>query len=93
MKIKVGYSGLARAAAGRGAEELELPAHADVRMLIAEVARRYGPPMQPLLATTDKGVPAVLAFVGERQVSWEAPLALKDGDEVMLLSPISGGAE
>jgi molybdopterin converting factor small subunit len=91
MKIKVGYSGLARAAAGRGAEEIELPAGADVRALIAEVAKRYGSPMQPLLATTDKGAPAVLAFVGERQVSWESPALLKDGDEVMLLSPIAGG--
>ncbi len=93
MKIKVGYSGLARAAAGRGADEIELPAAADMRMLLAEVARRYGAPMQPLLATTDKGVPAVLAFVGERQVSWESPVVLKEGDEVMLLSPIAGGAE
>lgn len=93
MKIKVGYSGLARAAAGRGAEEIELPAAADVRMLIAEVARRYGAPMQPLLAMNENCVPAVLAFVGDLQVSWESPVVLKEGDEVMLLSPISGGAE
>jgi len=38
-----------------------------------------------------RSAPAVLVFVGEEQVRWEAPPVLKDGDEVMLLSPISGG--
>jgi hypothetical protein len=35
--------------------------------------------------------PAVLTFVGEEQVRWDAPPMLNDGDEIMLLSPISGG--
>jgi molybdopterin converting factor small subunit len=91
MKIKVAYSGLARAAAGRGAEEFELPPAADLRTLLAEVARRHGLAIQPLLENGPTGAPPILAFVGEQQVDWHSPAPLKDGDEVMLLSPIAGG--
>jgi hypothetical protein len=38
-----------------------------------------------------RGAPAILVFVGEQQVAWDAPPALTDGDEIMLVSPISGG--
>jgi len=91
MKLTVRYSGLARAAAGKASEEIDLPAPADLRTLLAELSRRHGPAMHPLLAIGDHGAPAVLAFVGDQQVTWQSPVALKEGDEIMLLSPISGG--
>lgn len=91
MKVKVGYGGLARAAAGRASEEFDLDAAVGVRDLLAEIARRHGANMHSLLATGARGAPAVLMFVGDAQVVWETPPRLKDGDDVMLLSPISGG--
>jgi molybdopterin converting factor small subunit len=91
MKLTVRYSGLARAAAGKASEEIDLPAPADLRTLLAELSRRHGAAIQPLLATGEHGAPAVLAFVGDQQVTWQSPVALKEGDEIMLLSPISGG--
>jgi molybdopterin converting factor small subunit len=91
MKVTVGFSGLARAAAGRPSEEIELDSTADVRQLLAEIARRHGQPMQSLVDPGPLGVPAVLVFVGGAQVAWQTPSRLKNGDDVMILSPISGG--
>ena len=92
MKLNVSYSGQARAAAGCGSEEFELPAAATLRDLLPAIASRHGERMETLLETTPaRGAPAVLVFVGEEQVRWETPPVLKDGDDVMLLSPISGG--
>jgi MoaD family protein len=91
VRLKVSYSGQARAAAGCGSEEFELPATATLHDLLLAIASRHGERMAELLDFKNRGAPAVLVFVNEEQVSWEAPPVLKDGDEVMLLSPISGG--
>jgi hypothetical protein len=47
--------------------------------------------MQSLLAPTERGAPAALIFIGDEQVTWQSPITLKDRDDVMILSPISGG--
>jgi len=92
VKLKVSYSGQARAAAGCGSESFELPAPATLHDLLLATASRHGERMKALLETSPaRSAPAVLVFVGEEQVRWDAPPVLKDGDEVMLLSPISGG--
>lgn len=92
MKLNVSYSGQARAAAGCGTEEFELPTAATLRDLLLAIASRHGERIKSLLATNpERGAPALLVFVGEEQVRWDAPPMLKAGDEVMLLSPISGG--
>lgn len=93
MKLKVSYSGQARAAAGCGSEEFELPGAATLHDLLLAIASRHGERVTALLETTpERRAPAVLVFVGEESVRWETPPPLlKDGDEVMLLSPISGG--
>ena len=92
MKLRVSYSGQARAAAGCGSEEFELPASATLRDLLQAIASRHGEHMKALLEINPaRCAPAVLTFVGEEQVRWDAPPMLNDGDEIMLLSPISGG--
>ena len=92
MTVRVSYSGQARSAAGCASETIELPsAGATFGGLLAEIARRHGPAMAALVKSKQRGAPAVLVFVGEHQVSWDAPPILNDGDEIMLVSPISGG--
>jgi molybdopterin converting factor small subunit len=82
MTVTVGYSGQARAAAGRAREIVELADRATVEVLLAELVNRYGDAMGAV-------APALLVFVGEEQVGRE--VALTDGADVMLLSPIAGG--
>jgi molybdopterin converting factor small subunit len=93
VKLRVSYSGQARAAANCGSEQFELPASATLHDLLPAIASRHGEPMKALLEINPaRGGPVVLVFLGEEQVRWDAPPPpLKDGDEVMLLSPISGG--
>jgi molybdopterin converting factor small subunit len=91
MKLRIRYSGQARSAAGCAFEAAELSSAATLHDLLAEVARRHGEKMAALLEFKPHGAPAVLVFVGEEQVAWAAPPVLKDGDEIMLVSPISGG--
>ena len=91
MKLTVSYSGQARAAASRASEGVDLPAGSTLHDLLLHLSSRHGEPMAALLHSAQRGAPAVLIFVGEQQVRWDAPPPLKDGDHVMLLSPISGG--
>ena len=92
MRLKVSYSGQARAAAGCGSEDFELPNATTLRELLLAIASRHGERMAALVETAARGAPAVLVFIGGEQVIWEAPPpVLKDGGEVMLVSPISGG--
>ncbi len=70
-----------REAAGAGRLDLELPAGARVRDVIAEIARRH-----PLVA---EGRRVVIAKNRE-YVDLDEPLG--DGDEVALIPPVSGGA-
>ena len=91
MKLKITYSGQARSTAGCANEVVELPAAATLRELLAVIAARHGERMTSLLNVKERGTPAVLVFVGEEQVTWDAPRPLNDGDEIMLVSPISGG--
>jgi molybdopterin converting factor subunit 1 len=70
-----------REAAGVGHFELELPAGATVRDVIAEITRRH-----PLVA---QGRQVVIARNRE-YVKPDEPLA--EGDEVALIPPVSGGA-
>jgi molybdopterin converting factor small subunit len=91
MRVSVAYSGQARSAAGCATEAVELPAAATLRTLLAEIVSRHGDQMAALLEFKQRGAPAILVFVGEEQVAWDAPPSLTDGDEIMLVSPISGG--
>ncbi|MDB5322782.1 MAG: hypothetical protein JWN40_4413 [Phycisphaerales bacterium] len=91
MKFKVTYSGQARSTAGCANEVVELPAAATLRELLAAIAARHGERMAALLNFKERNTPAVLVFVSDEQVTWEAPPPLNDGAEIMLVSPISGG--
>jgi molybdopterin converting factor small subunit len=92
VRLTGSYSGQARAAAGCGSEVFELPPAATLRDLFLAIGSRHGERMATLVESSARGAPAaVLVFVGEEQVQWEAPPILNDDDEIMLVSPISGG--
>jgi molybdopterin converting factor small subunit len=91
MRVKVAYSGQARFAAGCATEEMEFSAASTLRTLLDEIVSRHGDHMAALLEFKQRSTPSVLVFVGEDQVSWEAPPVLNDGDEIMLVAPIAGG--
>jgi molybdopterin converting factor small subunit len=78
-------------AAGCAAEAVDFGDSSSVRDLLEELSRRHGRPMAALLEFKERAAPAVLVFVGDEQVQWDAPRGLRDSDEVMIIAPISGG--
>jgi molybdopterin converting factor small subunit len=92
MKVRVRYLAQLKQAAGLGAETVELEGPCAAREFVANLAERHGGPLRGLLLTPGGQVqPTILIFVGDEQVAAGASEALRDGDEVTLLSPIAGG--
>jgi MoaE-MoaD fusion protein len=82
MKISVLFFGVLKDLAGRSSETVDLPAGALVRDLLAYYAR--GVPRLEAMASS-------LAISVNREYA-EADRPLREGDEVALLPPVSGGS-
>lgn len=91
MKIQVHYAAQAREAAGTPTEQIEWAEGCASSDLLVRLAERH-PPLRPLLLN-GAGEPSrsVLVFIDDEQVRVAEPRALKDGDVVTIVSPISGG--
>jgi len=83
MRVRVLYFGVFKDAFGRAGEEMELSDGASVADLIAACRGRY--------AGAD-GVWNSMAVAVNQEYARAAD-GLKDGDEVALLPPVSGGVE
>ncbi len=93
MRVRVEFTAQLRQVVGCASKEYELPSGATVQDLISEIEQRHVDDMSGslLLEESARLKPSILLFVGERQVTWSEETPLSDGDEVTLLSPISGG--
>ena len=92
MKVIVRYGAQARVAAGCASEEIELAAPISIKALLAHIAARNEKGLRTLLLDTNGNTsPAVLIFVNEEQMSPGAAHQIRDGDEVEIISAISGG--
>ena len=92
MKITVHYWGQIKQAAGRESEVVELPEAPTPRELVRHVAGLRGDPLQSFLLEDD-GSPRrhLLLIVDDRHVNWDEETPLRDGAELTVMPPISGG--
>lgn len=81
MSVRVTLFAALRDAAGTGRTDVEADTVSD---LIRQLEDRYGEPFTSRLARSR-------VVVNTHQVPSDSPLALADGDEVVLLPPFSGG--
>ena len=81
VKVHLKMFAILRERSGVAETDLELPEGATVATAMAEVARRFAP-IAPLLLRTLGAVNRDYADAGTR---------LKDGDELALIPPVSGG--
>jgi MoaE-MoaD fusion protein len=82
MRVNVLFFGMLKDIVGRPAEELDLPAEGELRLVFDHYARRF-----PRLA----GMAGSIVLARNREFAdLSAPVA--DGDEVAFLPPVSGGA-
>ncbi len=81
MRVNVLVFGMLKDVLGKATDAVELPAGATLQDLLAGYQRQY-PRFQQFL-------PAIAVSVNQEYAARSAPL--KDGDEVALLPPVSGG--
>jgi molybdopterin synthase catalytic subunit len=82
MQVRVLFFGMLKDAMGMGSESLTMPENSTLADVVAEYQHR-NPRLREL-------VPALAMAVNEQYASSDR--ALRDGDEVALLPPVSGGA-
>jgi molybdopterin converting factor small subunit len=92
MQVTIQYSGQLKLAVGLADERLELPEGATLEELVRELAERHDNGARRFFVD-EAGAPqpTLMLVVNNRQVPAGTRQALADGDEVMLLQPISGG--
>ncbi len=92
IRVRVSYCGQARAAAGVETEDVELNGACTPADLLVKVAQLRGDNLRRMILDGNaKPHPSVLLFVDGEQISVNAAVALKDGDEVEIVPPMSGG--
>lgn len=87
--VSVEFLAQAKVAAGEARCEVELADAATPRELLRQLVERR-PTMAPLAGCNGEAVPLLL-FVGNEQVDWDDGRPLRDGDRVLITSPMSGG--
>lgn len=94
MKLRVEYTAQLRTAAGRPAEEIELPPGSRVAELLRHLAESLGDGAAPHLLTSDGHAPrSLLVVVNDTAAPAHeaAQRELHPGDKVLLMPPIAGG--
>jgi molybdopterin converting factor small subunit len=91
MMVTIQYLAQMRHAAGTTSEQVETAEGSAARHLVETLATVRGDPLRAALLTPEGTLrPSVLLFVADRQVGAD-DVALHDGDEIVVLSPIAGG--
>lgn len=90
IRVTVRYCAQARVAAGVASEEVELDGALSPAELLKRISQSRGENLRRMiLDANERPHPSVLLFVNGEQIS--AAVALKDGDEIEILPPMSGG--
>lgn len=92
MNIRVTLSGQLKRAAGFSEQRLILAQGADDTTAIRRLAESGPEPLRRILLTESDSVqPTLLRFVNDQMVPTGQCVVLQDGDELAVMTPISGG--
>ena len=91
MIVMVEYFGPARDAAGVVRESVECDPPCPAVELVERIARERGGRLAALLLKDGRLSRSVLLSVGDRQIGRDEEMLLRDGDEVVVIPPVSGG--
>ena len=89
MHINVQFTTQVKAALGRSEQSVQLEDGATVMDAIRQLAQEHGEAFAKFVFVQDQLLPSILTTVNDQQVSTDE--ALRDGDQLILLSAISGG--
>jgi len=92
VKVKFSYFAQVRQAAGAESEEVMLADGADLAAALAEVSARHGPAFRTLVLDDAGAIrPNLMVLVNGAPAAKAGGRGLADGDEVTVLSAVSGG--
>ncbi len=90
MQVTVHYLAQLRRAAGCTTERLDVEAGLTAGELCRRLGDLHGEPFRTLIQGAEgRPHPSLLVFIGEQLIEWSR--VLHDGDEVTMLTPMSGG--
>lgn len=87
MRITIEYFAQAREAAGFPRETLLVEPPCTAPQLLQQIARQRGGKLAAVLLEAN----GLILAVGERQSGFDDTVPLNDGDEILVIPPISGG--
>ena len=92
MIVRVLYTTQLKHTLGRGSDEVELPGPMTVGHVLEHLSQLHGEPFDHLVfAGQGKLTPSILICVGTECLGRDLSAQLNEGDELTLLSPVSGG--
>ena len=89
MRVTVEFFGPAREAIGAARLGVDCDMPTTAQDLVTRLARDRGGRLANLLLAGDRLAPSVLLAINDVQAA--GPVPLKDGDEITVLPPVSGG--
>ncbi len=92
MVVTVQYTTQLKAALGIDQELIELDDDATFASLLKQLEKQHGSSFADLVLLADgRLLPSIIVCIDDRQLSADQDIPLRDGNQVMLLSAISGG--
>jgi len=92
MKVKVKYTAQLKKAVGQGEEQVEVDKKSQVKDLLNLLFYQRKEAFENMVFSSDGTfLDAVLLILNGQQIAYESSEILKDGDEVLIMSPIAGG--
>ena len=92
MKVRVFYTTQLKVALDRASEQVDIPGPLTVGQLLQHLHHLHGKPFAESVLTSQGELrPSILVCVGTDCLGRDLSVQLNDGDEVTLLSPVSGG--
>jgi molybdopterin converting factor small subunit len=92
MRLTIIYTTQLKSALGIGSEAIDIPPPPTPAALLTTLAEMHGAEFRRLtLGASGQPLASLIVCVGDQQVPVAAPVQLKDGDTITILSAISGG--
>ncbi len=92
MIVRVEYAAQLKATLGVGEESVEVSDGCSPAELFGQLAERHGERFRAMVMDENgKKLPWIMLAVGDEAVAFDSPRALRDGDLVSIMTPMSGG--
>jgi len=92
MEIKIKFTAQLKDIVGQGVDKITLEENEKIQSVLLRLSDRYGEKFKSILFDAS-GLyrNSILLVLNQYQINYEDNVVLNDGDEIAIMSPISGG--